>query len=104
MIAFLGELQDWQGLDEIAGRMPDMTSEEVRATIDQLVAASAIVEQGSALAKAEQEFQSSWKWGVPAAMMHFCLQDPDHMTLAESEALQRRKAADRRHPALVSAQ
>ena len=100
VIAFLGELQDWQDIDEIARLMPDMTPEEVRATIDQLVKASAIVEHGSVLAQAEQEFQSSWKWGVPAAMMHFCLQDPDHMTLAESEALQRRKAADRRQPTL----
>jgi SagB-type dehydrogenase family enzyme len=77
-----------------------MSAFEVRETIDQLVAASAIVEQGSKLAQAEQEFQSTWTWGVPTALMHFCLQDPDHMTLAESEALQRRNAADRRHPAL----
>ena len=72
VIAFLGELDDWQDIDEIAGRMPDMTSEEIRTIIDHLVAASAIVEQGSALAKTEQEFQSGWRWGVPAAMMHFC--------------------------------
>jgi SagB-type dehydrogenase family enzyme len=100
VIAFLGELQDWQDIDEIAGHMPDMTAEEIRDTIDQLVQASAIVEQGSVLAQSEHEFQSTWKWGVPAAMMHFCLQDPDHMTLAESEALQRRKAVERRQPAL----
>jgi SagB-type dehydrogenase family enzyme len=100
VIAFLGELDDWQDIDEIAGRMPDMTPEEIRTVIDHLVAASAIVEQGSALAHTEQEYQSGWRWGVPAAMMHFCLQDPDHMTLAESEALQRRKVVDRRHPAL----
>ena len=84
VVAFLGELDDWQDLDEIAGRMPDMSADEVRDTIDQLVAASAIVEQGSDLARAEQEFQSTWTWGVPTALMHFCLQDPDHMTLAES--------------------
>ena len=84
VIAFLGELQDWQDLDEIAGRMPEMSADEVRATIDQLIEASAIVEQGSTLAQAEQEFQSTWTWGLPTAMMHFCVQDPDHMTLAES--------------------
>ena len=82
--------------------MPDMTAEEFRATIDQLVEASAIVEQGSALAQTEQEFQSTWKWGMPTAMMHFCVQDPDHMTLAESEALQRRKAANGPQPALCT--
>ncbi len=100
VIAFLGELQDWQDLDEVAGRMPEMSADEVRATIDQLIEASAIVEQGSTLAQAEQEFQSTWTWGLPTAMMHFCVQDPDHMTLAESEALQRRKAANGPQPAL----
>ena len=62
-----------------------------------------MVEQGSEFAQTEQEFQSTWTWGVPTAMMHFCLQDPDHMTLAESEALQRRKAADRPQPACIGA-
>lgn len=100
VVAFLGELDDWQDLDEIAGRMPDMSADDVRDTIDQLVVASAIVAQGSDLARTEQEFQSTWTWGVPTALMHFCLLDPDHMTLAESEALQRRNAADRRHPEL----
>ena len=84
VVAFLGELDDWQDLDEIAGRMPDMSTDDVRETIEQLVAASAIVEQGSDLARTEQEFQVTWTWGVPTALMHFCLQDPDHMTLAES--------------------
>ena len=39
---------------------------------------------------------------MPTAMMHFCLQDPDHMTLAESEALQLRKAANGPLPALYT--
>ena len=59
VIAFLGELDDWQDLDEIAGRMPDMTPRKSATAIDHLVEASAIVEQGSALAQTEQEFQSA---------------------------------------------
>ena len=58
--------------------------------------------QGSALAETEEEFQAAWKWGIPTAMMHFCVQDPDHITLAESEALQLRKAANGPLPVLYT--
>jgi SagB-type dehydrogenase family enzyme len=102
LIAFLGELGDWQAFDDIVRLMPDMTQEELRGVVDQLVASSALIVQGSALAQTEEEFQADWKWGIPTAMMHFCVQDPDHITLAESEALQLRKAANGPLPVLYS--
>lgn len=102
LIGFLGQLGEWQELDEIGTVMPDMDTEELSAVIDQLVQTSAVVAEGSALAQMESEFQSGWKWGLPAAMMHFCVQDPDHMSLDESEALQRRKAAGGSQPPLFS--
>lgn len=92
LIAFLGGLAEWRSFDDIAASMGGMNSEEARATVDQLVAVAAILEEGSQLASAEDEFRNGWRWGLPTAMMHFCVQDPDHMTLAESEALQRAKA------------
>jgi len=101
LIAFLGELSQWSALEAIAERL-GVTPEEARATIDSLVEVSALVEHGSALAKAEEEFSSGWKWGLPTAMMHFCVQDPDHMTLDESQARQRQKAAAGPQPALYS--
>ena len=79
-----------------------MGSEELRVVVDQLVETTAIVAEGSALAETESEFRSAWKWGLPTAMMHFCVQDPDHMSLDESEALQRLKAASGSQPALHS--
>jgi SagB-type dehydrogenase family enzyme len=102
LVAFLGTLEDWQDFDAIAARMDGMSAEEVRETIDGLVAAAAVVEEGSALASAEDEFRSGWKWGLPAAMMHFCVQDPDYMNLEESQALQRLKAASGTPPALFA--
>jgi SagB-type dehydrogenase family enzyme len=92
LIAFLGGLTEWTELDDIAADMGGMAEAEVRATIDQLVAVAAILEEGSPLHRAEDEFRSGWSWGLPTAMMHFCVQDPDYMTLAESEAVQLAKA------------
>ena len=102
LIAFLGELGDWQAFDDIVQLMPDMTQEELRGVVDQLVETSALLVQGSALAETEEEFHAAWKWGIPTAMMHFCVQDPDHITLAESEALQLRKAANGPLPVLYT--
>jgi SagB-type dehydrogenase family enzyme len=100
LIAFLGELSQWSAFDELAGRMAGMSTDEARAAIDRLVEVAAIVEDGSPLARAEDDFRSGWKWGLPAAMMHFCVQDSEVMTLEESEALQRQKAAHGSQPAL----
>jgi SagB-type dehydrogenase family enzyme len=99
LIAFLGGLAEWGELDAIAATA-GLPADEVYATIEGLVAVSAIVEEGSALALAEDEFRSGWKWGLPSAMMHFLVQDPDHMSLAESEALQRSKAEAGPQPVL----
>lgn len=99
LIAFLGTLTEWSGLDEIAA-MTGAAPDEARSTIEQLVAVGAIVEEGSELATAEEEFRSGWKWGLPSAMMHFLVQDPDYMSLDESVALQRQKAERSAQPAL----
>jgi SagB-type dehydrogenase family enzyme len=102
LIAFLAGITEWSTFEEIVARMGEVSAEEAHATLDQLVGASAIVEEGSPLAKAEDEFRSGWKWGLPTAMMHFLLQDPDHMTLEESQVLQRGKAVSGPHPTLFS--
>lgn len=99
LISFLGGLTEWSDFDSVAEPM-GMTTDDARATIERLVEVCAIVEEGSVLAEAEEEFRSGWKWGLPAAMMHFCVQNPDHMGLEESQALQRQKAATGQHPVL----
>lgn len=102
LVAFLGDLSDWAALDEIAAAMEGMTADEVRETVEQLVGVSAIVEEGSGLAAKEAEFLTSWKWSLPAAMMHFCVQDPDRMSLEESQELQRGKLEQGNAPVLFS--
>lgn len=102
LIAFLGDLAEWHRFTDFRARLGETGAKEARATLDQLVGVSAIVEEGSLLAQAEDEFRSGWKWGLPSAMMHFCVQDPDHMSLDESQAMQREKAANGAQPALFS--
>ena len=63
LIAFLGELGDWQTFDDIVQLMPDMTADELRAAVDQLVETSAMVVQGSALARMEAEFRRGLEVG-----------------------------------------
>jgi SagB-type dehydrogenase family enzyme len=102
LVAFLGTLEDWKEFDAIAAGMDGMSAAEAREVIDGLIAVTAVIEEGSPLAAAEEEFRSGWKWGLPAAMMHFSVQDPDYMSLEESQALQRRKAASGSSPALFA--
>jgi SagB-type dehydrogenase family enzyme len=99
LIAFLGALADWHGADEIAA-MSGMAADDAQSTIAHLVEVAALVEEGSDRAVAEEEFRSGWKWGLPSAMMHFLVQDPDYMSLDESVALQQEKAARSAQPAL----
>jgi SagB-type dehydrogenase family enzyme len=102
LVAFLGGLSEWCTFGEIAALMGEISDEDARATLGELVNVSALVEEGSGLAKAEDEFRSGWKWGLPAAMMHFCVQNPDYMSLEESQALQREKAARGPQPKLFT--
>lgn len=94
LIAFLGGLSDWTEFADIAGMMGDHAADDAQAALDGLVAVAAIVMEGSPQALAEEHFRSGWNWGVPAAMLHFLVQDPDYMSLEESQAIQRRKAAE----------
>lgn len=102
LIAFLGDLGEWTSFEEIAERMVEISAEHARTMLDQLIAVSAVIEEGSPGAKAEDEFRTGWRWGLPTAMMHFCVQDPDHMSLDESQAMQREKAANGPPPKLFT--
>lgn len=76
--------------------------DEVRTTAAQLVEMAALVTHNSPLAAMEAEYGNAWRWGVPAAMLHFALADPDIMTVEESEHLQLERLASTAQPALFS--
>lgn len=102
LVAFLGGMTEWQRFDAILRSMQGTPAEDVATAVKTLVALSAIVEEGSSLARMEEEFQGSWTWSTPTALLHFCLKNPDHMTMVESQDLQRQKAAASEQPALYT--
>ncbi len=96
LVEFLSRLQDWQRIDEIIRAFQGVTADALNA----LVNATLLVERGSETARREEEFLSAWNWGVPAAMLHFCLQDADFVPLEDAEQLQVAKSKQVQSPAL----
>lgn len=62
-------------------------------TIQELLKHDVLVAENSDLAKREAEFKGAWRWGLPTALMHFCVQDADYVTIEESERQQVERAS-----------
>ena len=92
LIGLLGQLENWSHLSDIAALLPEYELDELQEAIDNLVAMSALVQEGSQNADLEKELESSWTWGIPAAMLHYSLQDREFMPMESAEAAQREKA------------
>jgi SagB-type dehydrogenase family enzyme len=91
LLSLLGKLNDWKNVDEISEIVPEFEADELTATLASLQGVSALVEEGSDAAIRESEFEKSWSWGIPAALMHYSVQDNDYMPLDSSETLQKEK-------------
>lgn len=65
LIAFLGDSPSGTPSRNFAQGLAEPARKR-RATLDQLIGVSAIVEEGSPLAQAEDAFRSGWKWACPA--------------------------------------
>lgn len=89
LLQFLRALDDWSATAAIRDLAPGYSDEELVETLASLVEMSALVEEHSPLHAREDAFIRNWKWGVPAALLHFCVQDPEYMSLNEAEDLQR---------------
>lgn len=72
------------------------------AAVAALIDLSAVVAEGSDLARREEEYLSEWRWSVPTGLMHFCLEDADIISLEDSEALQKKHLALRPQPDLFT--
>lgn len=93
LLGFLRNLSDWTSLKRARKAVPGYSLAELRQTVDALLDMSVVVEEGSALAAREQALNTHWRWGLPAALMHFTVQDPEFLSLDQAEDLQRRKLA-----------
>jgi SagB-type dehydrogenase family enzyme len=100
LFTFLSFLDDWKEFEEVAGFMPTMAEDELKATVQGLIDVNAVTGDGSDLANAEEEFRTAWNWGVPAALFHFSVQDKKYLSIDQSEALQRAKLAECQQPKL----
>ncbi|MHC2299650.1 SagB-type dehydrogenase family enzyme [Rhizobium mongolense USDA 1844] len=89
LLDFLRAVAEWSDRAAIRDQAPGHSEDELDETLAALVEMSALVVEGSELEMREDAFRQHWKWGVPAALMHFCVQDPDYMSLNEAEDLQR---------------
>jgi SagB-type dehydrogenase family enzyme len=89
LLDFLRALDEWSDYAAISKQAPGYSKEELGETLAALIEMSALVAEGSGVAAREEAFTRHWKWGIPAALLHFCVQDPDYMTLTEAEDLQR---------------
>ncbi len=100
LLAFLTRFDDWATPEEVAEFLPLMAADDIFETIENLVQVNAITKEGSSRAKAEDSFADGWKWGLPAALFHFSLQDRTLMSLEQMEDLQRAKLEDGPQPTL----
>jgi hypothetical protein len=87
LLTLLGILDEWTDFDKVATSLPTTPRDELRSSIDALVAVAAVTTEGSPLAEAEDEYQSSWSWGLPAALFHFSVQDKEYISLEKAEAM-----------------
>ena len=102
LLKFLGDLSSWTDLNAIAKQFPDMQAETLKGTINELVECGALTIRGSNQASQEAEFDDAWAWGIPAAMLHFGVQDNDYISLEEAEEKQIAKLDTSPAPTLYS--
>ena len=100
LLTLLGILDEWTDFDAVASSLPATPRDELRSSIDALVAVAAVTAEGSPLADAEDEYQSSWSWGLPAALFHFSVQDKEYISLEKAEEMQRAKLEESGQPPL----
>ncbi len=98
-LRLLSGLSDWSDPSELAERY-ELTVPETVELLQRLIEVSAVVRADSAEALRESEFEASWSWSVPTALMHFTLEDRSFVPLEEAENRQVEKASLGNVPAL----
>jgi SagB-type dehydrogenase family enzyme len=89
LFAVLNDFETWQFLGE--QEAPEL--EDIREV-------GALIGDDAPEWFAEEEFLSQWKWGVPAAMLHFSVQGNDYLSSAQIEEKQIETASHTKSPPL----
>ncbi|TGQ74826.1 SagB/ThcOx family dehydrogenase [Mesorhizobium sp. M00.F.Ca.ET.186.01.1.1] len=100
VIGLLASWDEWASAGEIA-LAHGWSRSELDAVVPQLIDFSALVAAGSPLAEQEIQFSGQWNWGIPTALMHFCVQDSEFMTIEQAEARQIERAGHTAQPDLL---
>jgi len=79
-----------------------MTAETLDESLNELVEVGALTTRGSNQALREEEFDDAWAWGIPAAMLHFGVQNNNYLSLEEAEEKQVAKLDTSRAPDLYT--
>lgn len=93
LLGFLRKIPDWIPLKQVRKLVPEFSWPELHETIDSLLDMSVLVREGDPLAERENAIEQHWKWGLPTALMHFTVQDPEFISLEQAEDMQRQKLA-----------
>ncbi|TCD13505.1 SagB/ThcOx family dehydrogenase [Oricola cellulosilytica] len=97
----LTRISGWRSADDIARIFDIEDGEDLENFVGSLTAAGILVRQDTVDAEADGAFAKSWEWGIPAALMHFCVQNNELMPVDEAEQIQLRKAKKKPQPSLV---
>jgi SagB-type dehydrogenase family enzyme len=89
LFGVLSDFQTWQAVEE----------QEVPELQD-ILEAGALIADNAPERQAEEEFLSHWKWGIPAAIMHYSVQGNDYLTSAQIEEKQIETASHTKSPSL----
>jgi SagB-type dehydrogenase family enzyme len=94
-------LDGWHDVAEIGRAFEIAGRKDADALVGSLHEAGILVRRGSDEAKRDESFAKAWEWGIPAALMHFCVQDNPIVSVAEVEQIQLHKIESTRQPALM---
>jgi SagB-type dehydrogenase family enzyme len=89
LFGLLQELEDWQPVND-----------EDASDFASMIEVGALIGDDAPERLAEEEFHSQWKWGVPAAMLHFSVQGNDYLTSDQIEEKQIETASHTKSPPL----
>ncbi len=103
LLTFLAMIDDWTEIPAVGRLLPYHAPDALAEAIDDLIDMRAVTVEHSDLALFEESFERGWKWGIPAALFHFSVQDPEeHLSLEESEDRQVAKLQAEPQPELYS--
>jgi SagB-type dehydrogenase family enzyme len=81
---WMSYLQQWTAEADILKNHPHLSAQAVSNELQTLTELSVLIIENSAQARKEQNYNSSWEWGLAAGALHFSTANMQFMSLDES--------------------